>query len=499
MPKAYQLTKSKYCKGLNCPKALYLSVHQSNLATPPGPAQQLRFDEGTEVGILAQKEFVGGVLIEEDHTQLAQAVEATQTCIGDKSIPAIFEATFIHDGVLCRVDILKRNPDDSWDIYEVKSTKEAKEEHEDDVAIQLWVLEHCGLKVRNVFLKHINPEFICPNWNEYFMDTDLTDAARFKVLKEVDSFLSKQKLLLSQAEMPDVHLGSQCGNPYVCEFKDYCWKDVPAGSSLELYRSKKKYDIYYNQYEFIHEIDPKQIKLTEFQNRQWLASKQDEPIVNLEGIRKELLKLQFPLYFIDFETVAFAIPFLDGMKSYQRLPVQWSCHLMISPESEVEHIEYLVDVDSSDDPRVACAKSLDRLFQRGFGTLIAYHQSFEIGVLNELADQVPEFEEILRESVKNFWDLEQIFQKSYYHQDMAGSCSIKSVLPHFAPELSYKDLEVQDGGSAEATLNKMVRGLLPADEVQARRHQLLKYCKRDTEAMLVILENLLDLTKVKLS
>lgn len=488
-----RLTKSKYCKGLNCHKALYLAVKHKELATPPGPSQQLRFDEGHAVGELAQRDFPGGVLVSEDHTQLEQAIETTRKLIADKNVPSIYEATFVYEDVLCRVDILKRNSDDTWDIYEVKSTKKLKDEHHDDVAIQLWILEKCGLKIKNVFLKHINPDFLSPNWKDYFKDRDLTDIARSKALKEVSNNIQKQKLILEQDKAPEIRLGSYCSNPYPCEFKDHCWKNVPNGSSLELYRSRKKYDIYYDHSEFIHEIIPSQTKLTEFQNRQWIAATQNESVIDLQGIRKELQKLEFPLYFFDFETIAPAIPILDGMSSYQRIPVQWSCHVQRTPDSKVEHFEYLIDPDSKEDPRLSCAKSLEALFKEGFGTVIAYHESFEKGVIKELAEQVPEHSKILNESLDHFWDLEKIFQKYYYNQEMTGSCSIKSVLPHFAPELSYKDLEIQEGGSAEAWLNQLCRGKecdLAPDQI---KKNLFEYCKRDTEAMLVIFEKLLNL------
>ncbi|PIR22243.1 MAG: hypothetical protein COV44_08950 [Deltaproteobacteria bacterium CG11_big_fil_rev_8_21_14_0_20_45_16] len=490
MGRPYLLTKSKYCKGLNCEKALYYSVFHKDLATPPGPSQQLRFDEGNEVGELAHSKFPGGVLIAEDHTKLEDAARKTKEIIEDPSVPAIFEATFIFDEVLCRVDVLKRNADNSWDIYEVKSTKEVKEEHEDDVAIQLWVLTKLGLAIKNVFLLHINPEFISPNWDDFFFAADLTDVARAKHLKEVDSIVRKQKSILAQNETPDVRLGSHCNTPYPCEFKEHCWKDIPKGSTLELYRSRKKYEIFYEKFEFLHEIDPKQIKLTDFQIRQWTAAQQEEPVVDLESIRREIHSLQFPLYFFDFETVAPAIPFLDGMASYQRLPVQWSCHVMTSPESEISHFEYLIDPARKEDPRVSCVKSLHQLFAPGFGTVIAYHASFEKGVLRELAEMVPESSALLLEVMEHFWDLETIFQKYYYHKDLKGSCSIKSVLPHFAPKLDYKDLFIQDGSSSEAWLNKLCRNEI--DDISVRS-DLLEYCKRDTQAMIVIFERLIQL------
>jgi len=488
-----RLTKSKYCKGLNCPKALYLSIHHKELATPPSASAQLRFEEGHDVGQLAQTYFPNGVLIEEDRDQLNVAISKTKALVADAKVSAIFEATFSHNDVLCRVDILRNNFDGTWDILEVKSTKEVKDEHHDDVAIQLWVVENSGVKVKSAYLRHINPEFVSPDWENYFIDADLTDVARGKLLAEVAGNVKSQFEMLKAATAPNALLGSHCSSPYACDFEAHCWKDVPKGSTLELYRSKKKFDIFYNQFEMIEDIKPDEVKLTTFQVRQWKASQVDDPIVDESAIFKQLKSLKFPLYFFDFETIAPAIPFLDGMASYQRIPVQWSCHVVKSLKGDVEHEFYLYDPKSNSDPRRTAIESMKNLFKDERGTIVAYHASFETGVLRELAELVLEEREFLLGLCDRFWDLEDIFQEHYYHKDMEGSCSIKSVLPHFAPELSYDNLEVKNGDQAQRTLLKLCRKEIPAGEISQVRENLLKYCERDSLAMLVIYSKLLEL------
>lgn len=488
-----RLTKSKYCKGLNCPKALYLSIHHKDLATPPSASAQLRFEEGHEVGKLAQTYFPDGVLIEEDRDQLNIAISKTKALVDEAIVPAIFEATFSFKDVLCRVDILRNNFDGTWDILEVKSTKEVKDEHHDDVAIQLWVVENCGVKIKSAYLRHINPEFVSPDWKNYFVDADLTDIARGKLLGEVAGNVKSQFEMLKGTKPPHVLLGSQCSNPYACDFEAHCWKDIPKGSTLELYRSKRKFEIFYNKFEMIEDIKPDEVKLTAFQVRQWKAAQVDDPVVNESAIFKKLKALKFPLYFFDFETIAPAIPFLEGMGSYQRLPVQWSCHIVESNKGDVKHEFYLYDPTSKSDPRRAAIESMKKLFKDDRGTVIAYHASFETGVLRELAELVPEERDFLLGLCGRFWDLEDVFQEDYYHKDMEGSCSIKSVLPHFAPELSYHNLEVQNGDMAQRILLKMCRNEIPAKELPQVRENLLKYCERDSLAMLVIYSKLLEL------
>jgi len=80
---------------------------------------------------------------------------------------------------------------------------------------------------------------------------------------------------------------------------------------------------------------------------------------------------------------------------------------------------------------------------------------------------------------------------------MRGSCSIKTVLPHFAPELSYDNLTVQNGDMAQRLLLQMCRGEIPENQIKSMRENLLKYCERDSLAMLVIYSKLLELVGEK--
>jgi len=70
---------------------------------------------------------------------------------------------------------------------------------------------------------------------------------------------------------------------------------------------------------------------------------------------------------------------------------------------------------------------------------------------------------------------------------MQGSYSIKKVLPALVPELSYKMLNIREGGTASNTFSQMVQGSFKGDAVQTRK-DLLAYCKMDTYAMVKILE-----------
>ena len=158
---------------------MYLKVHEPETAPEPDEAQQATFDQGYEVGLLATKAFPGGVAVEEDYLHHAEAVARTQDLMGDKNVPAIFEAAFTFQDVKVRVDILERLPRNRWRLIEVKSTSKLKDTHYDDVAIQKYVLEGCGLKLSESCLMHLNREYVYAG-GEYDLDqlfaiNDLTE------------------------------------------------------------------------------------------------------------------------------------------------------------------------------------------------------------------------------------------------------------------------------------------------------------------------------------
>ena len=156
---ANRLSKSRFQTGLQCPKALWLSTHARDLADPTPDTQQHIFDTGNAVGELARERFAGGVLVAEDYTQSAQALETTRRLLEDPP-SAIFEAALEHGGVFVRPDVLVRVGENLWDLYEVKSGTRVKDVNITDVAVQMWVLEGAGLPIRRAHLMHLDNTYV---------------------------------------------------------------------------------------------------------------------------------------------------------------------------------------------------------------------------------------------------------------------------------------------------------------------------------------------------
>jgi len=469
-------------------------VNQPALATAPSDDLQLRFSQGQKVGRLAQAAFPGGVLVSASGSALQSALDTTLSLIRDSQVPAIFEAAVVFENLLVRVDILKNNFDGSWDIIEVKSTTEPKEEHLEDVAFQLLVLRGAGIQIKNVVLSHINNKVRFPDLDELFSNHDFTEAATVS-LPAVTLRLKSLISILEKEEAPKQAIGRQCANPYSCEFKSQCWADVPKGSTLELYNYRKrkptKFDLYHQGPKLLSDFN-NEVELTRFQQIQFLASKTEEPIIDRAGLASFLNSVQYPVYYFDFETIAPAVPILNGMRPYQRIPVQFSCHIQKEPHAVLEHHEFLASGKADSDPRMECIQAMRKVFG-GLGTIVAYHDDFERSLIRELAVDFSDHADFLLNLETRFWDLEDAFQHHFYHRDFGGSVSIKKVLPFFAPEMQYEKLAIKNGGQAQAQLVRLFHADLSEMQRDLLRRDLLTYCKQDSMAMLVIHQKLIEI------
>jgi len=204
-------------------------------------------------------------------------------------------------------------------------------------------------------------------------------------------------------------------------------------------------------------------------------------------IKGELRALEYPLYYMDFETVNPAIPRFAGMRPYDLIPFQWSVHLQRQPGSAPEHFEFLA-TDTSD-PRPAFISALcDALGDRG--SIVVYHQQFESQRLCDLALWLPEFSKRIKKIQDRLSDLLPVIRNYVYHPAFGGSYSLKSVLPALVPKMAYEGMAVADGQAAGLAWESLVRGGLDRDESDRIRKALLNYCGQDTLGMVRLVEKL---------
>jgi hypothetical protein len=477
--KTYRLSKSKYLSGRQCDKRLWLEIHSPELIPPTPPSQERIFDQGTNVGELATEQFPDGVLIEADYLNIPDAIKQTKEAL-DNSVDVIFEGCFIYDNVLVRPDIILRNDLGIWNMIEVKSSTSVKPENIHDVAVQTWVLQGCGLELKQVFLKHINRDCVYPDLSNLFKTEDITEPVR-AVLPTIPKKLSEYKSMLDKPEL-NVTIGEHCSNPYDCQFVGYCWKDVPEHSIFTVPRLRwtvKERLIAENKIT----IDnlPGSFSLNDNQLNYLKSLEMQKPIVDWNGIDGELGKLKYPLYFLDFETDGPAVPRYDGLHPYEQFPFLYSCHVL-DEKGNLEHYEYLHESDS--DPRQPLSESLTKTIGES-GSVIAYNAGFEKGVMSRLAQWYPEYTESLQSIIDRLWDQLNIFRNFYIDYEFRGSNSLKDVLPVIVRSMSYDNLAVGDGTEAQVAWNEMIR-LKNGDEKNKLNCNLKEYCGQDTLAMVEI-------------
>ena len=210
--------------------------------------------------------------------------------------------------------------------------------------------------------------------------------------------------------------------------------------------------------------------------------------IDKDSIKSFLGSLNYPIYYLDFETINPAVPKFDGMKPYQRIPFQFSLHIQEKPGGKLKHVSFLADGMNDSRPKFIQALK-DNLGEKG--EILVYHQGFEKGVLNELQMAFPEFSEWNEKNIlPRVKDLLDIFRNFWFYDSrQKGSASIKAVLPVMS-DLSYKDLEISEGLDASLEYERITFGNVSEDEKKKVRDALEKYCELDTLAEVKILEKL---------
>ena len=490
--KRYKLSKSTFIRGLQCEKSLYLYKHHYKLKDPTPISLQAIFDQGTNIGLLAQELFPNGVdASPKNHFKMVESVRETFNFISQGEA-IIYEATFLYNDVLAALDILVKD-DDGWKAFEVKSSTKVSDTYIKDAAIQYYTITNSGIDLKDISIIHID--------NQYTKDENLDIHQLFTIesvydkvleyLPQIPNEVRKIKNVIESAEAPQKDIGSHCSDPYECDFKGTCWKHIPQYSVFNISRlnKNKKFDLYNQGVVTLDQIDLEQTDLNPNQMLQVKSEVNRTSHIDLDEIRNFTNGLNYPLYFLDFETIGPAIPIYNGSRPYQQLVFQYSLHIKETSSLLIEHREYLAD--PTEDPRIGFIEQLIQDCGTS-GDILVYNIGFERGKLNDLIIAFPKYSNQLRVIVNRLKDLMIPFQqKWYYTPEMKGSYSIKHVLPALVPELSYNDLEIKEGGTASNTFLSMVNDTFEGDTEDVRE-QLLEYCKRDTLAMVKVVERLLS-------
>lgn len=491
------LSKSKLQSFRQCPKRLYLEVHGSRLGVPMPEhvIDPVRAKHGEDVGQLARRLYGPGEMIGDATTHLSECLSLTQATLAKKT-STVFEATFNHDGVLIRADVLKP-VSGGVDVVEVKSStlntyekSAAKQETLTfDCAIQHHTLDQAGLKPKSFRLAMVNSEFVYKgeeNYEGLLAEVDVSGPAAALAPEAQKTILDARRTLAG--EVPAVAVGHHCTTPYECPFQAHC---APAGSEypsrrLLTLRNRRNAaliaEVEEHGWEDLRQVprdrlsDPRDVRI-------WSAVNTGKPQLDREAVNWAKA-LPYPRYYIDFETIQFAVPIWIGTRPYEQIPFQWSCHIEHA-DGRLEHAEFLAD--GTDLPLRAFAETLLKILGTSNAPVLVYNAAMEATCLKRLAARFTDLGAPIEKVLERIQDLLPVMRDHYYHREMDGSWSIKAVLPTIAPELSYAALgEVQDGGGAQWAFLQLLDPSQPRERQLAFREGLLRYCAHDTLAMVKV-------------
>jgi hypothetical protein len=475
---------------LQCQKRLWLELYRPELAEDSAATKAI-FAMGHAVGDVARSIYdpkSTGTTIDLTTLGVTKALARTVELVKERK--PIFEAGFSANGAMAFADVLlpvRRKEKPVWRMVEVKASTSVKDYHRNDVAVQAYVARRSGLPLAELAIAHIDSTWTYPGDGDYsglLTEVDLTEEA-FGREREVESWIADAQSVATKSEEPVLKIADHCHDPFDCSFIGYCTSLVPRPDYPADWFPRKtaalKKLIYEKGLVDMREVPDEALNGPQLRVKTHTLNA--TTYFNASGAAADLKPHGFPAFFLDFETISFAVPIWKGTRPYQQIPFQFSLH-RLTKAGGLEDQSFL-DISGSD-PSQRLAEALVGACEDG-GPIFVYNAAFESRVIRELAGRFPKLRLPLMKIVERMVDLLPMAQKHYYHPDMHGSWSIKAVLPTIAPDLAYDNLEgVQDGGMAQAAFVEAIRPSTSQSRRDEIKSELLDYCCRDTYAMVRI-------------
>lgn len=485
MPASRHVDKATFLNAIVCPTRGWFTRNLKH-AAPPTEADQLRMEEGQEIGRRARLLFPDGVLVPWQKTEAA--VKQTARLMADRMVPAIFEATFCAGDYVAKTDVLLREKR-GWHLLEVKSSINISQELVDDLAYTVMVARQAGIKIVHASLLLLSGTYeLGMDDAKLFVRHDCT-ADVSKTIETFKPFWDSVPATALAKTRPDPELKFACRS---CEFfsTDCLGKDAQ-DHIFELPRlSERTFDrLVKMNATTIPEI-PAGFTLTDPQERVRKAIVTGKPVVAKKELARFLNTVNWPAFYLDFETVKSAIPLFPGITPHEQIPTQFSIHVCDEPGKVADHRQFLAD-PAKDGRRELAERLLEDL--DGDGQIVVY-SGFEKTILNKLGQLFGDLQPDLAKCVARLFDLEKAFRNWFCHPNFHGRTSIKVTLPALV-DLSYDGLPIGDGDTAVARYVRMARGEITGRAADEARRDLLEYCGQDTLAMVELYERLVEICR----
>jgi hypothetical protein len=480
------LTKSNFNSYLVHPAKLWLAKHDPEKLPPWDEASEALAVQGRQIEAIARRRWSDGLMISGSLFDTPDITRVT----AQKGIEVIFEGAVLTSRKLyAAADVLVKQPDETWDLYEIKSSTKVRDDQINDVAFQMAAFREAGWKMGRAYVMHVN--------GAYIRKGDINAAEFITVVEVTEAVNKRNNVIIEQISNALMVMAGPCPPLDVTLASDfYRWMDVmrfmhpnlpehsvfnltrldaPLVKSLKARGIAKLSDI---------PVDLPELKLQQVTQLRAIAA--GGRLIDAAGIAARLDTLEYPLQFLDYETASPAVPPFEGLAPYQQMPFQYSVHVQDSPTAKLRQYEFLAE--GPDNPMGALVEQL-RHDLSPTGSVIVWYKGFEMGRNVELGHLVPDSAEFFEQVNSRVFDLMEIFSEGLYADArFNGSASIKAVLPILVPELSYKSLGIQEGGAASRRWSQAARGELEDSDARRVYDDLLVYCRQDTLAMVKILE-----------
>lgn len=228
------LSKSTYIKGLQCEKALYMQKKHPYLRDKLSIEQRAKFQRGTDVGVLAHEVFPGGIdMSPNSPSQFPKKAAETWQNLNNPEVNVMYEAVFQYNDTLIMLDMLVRDGD-QWLAVEVKSSMRLSDTYYNDAALQYYVLHGCGVPLSDFRLMYLNPDYVKNGSIDVHQLFKMESVMDYVIEREafVSENVERLKKVVALPHSPLVNIGTQCNDPYPCDFQGHCWKLIPKNSFL---------------------------------------------------------------------------------------------------------------------------------------------------------------------------------------------------------------------------------------------------------------------------
>lgn len=433
----------------------------------------------------------------ENAPSLHIGASAEETLEALKHAEAICEARFTIGEYRVRIPALLRSGEGYEAVFPYLTTT-LREKELPYLKASVEAARAWGVNINKVSLLYLNRQYVLEgelDFDRLFIRTDRYASQRDPqtgrtIIEQLDEleiplaeWIEQSGKLIHQAEPEPACLQSACltkrGCPYLEECFDYT--KIPDDSPLFLNSYSHKIQAYQEGIEHIKDLELP--SPSGMQKAQLEASRTGKPHVDVPALQEWFKDVRHPYSFLDFEWDLYGVPAYEGLKPHEVICFQYSLHK--EGEQGMEHVSFF---EPGDCRQAFIEKLLTDIPEEG--TIFVYNmEGAEKLRLKQLARQFPQYRERLEAVWNRMKDLSKPFERGlYYDNRQRGHYSLKALLPLFTDEVSYQQLEVQNGVSAVEEYRRYASN--SPENQQRIRQELEVYCALDTWSEIVLVAGL---------